>query len=403
MEGWKEYKLGQVAEIQTGPFGSQLHQSDYKTVGTPIVTVEHLAENKILHGDVPLVGDEDKERLNKYALQEGDIVFSRVGSVDRRGYVGKAEVGWLFSGRCLRVRSNKELAEPRFLSFYFGQESFKEHIRMIAVGATMPSINTEILSNVVIEIPDLPEQRAIASVLSSLDDKVDLLHRQNKKLEAMAETLFRRWFVEEARECWDEIPLYDCIRLVGGGTPRTEIEAYWDGNVNWISGRDITPNHKGFIIETEKLITGAGVQNSSARVIPKLSTVISARGTVGKFCLLGKEMAFSQTNYGILPRFPNCYFFTYLLIAHSVHELEAAAYGSVFDTITTNSFKEHRVKLPPRSEIIDFEQKIRPFFKKMLSNAIQISTLSKMRDALLPKLMSGELRVSTSINGIVEE
>jgi type I restriction enzyme S subunit len=186
MGEWKEYKLGEVADVQTGPFGSQLHQRDYKPFGTPIITVEHLGENKILHQDLPLVGDEDKERLTKYILREGDIVFSRVGSVDRRGFVHKDEDGWLFSGRCLRVRANRELVEPRFLSFYFGQESFKEHVRMIAVGATMPSINTEILSSIDITIPPLLEQRAIASVLSSLDDKIDLLHQQNKTLEKVA-------------------------------------------------------------------------------------------------------------------------------------------------------------------------------------------------------------------------
>src|SRR3990172_1230110 len=108
MGDWKAYKLKDVSDVQTGPFGSQLHQSDYKSAGTPIITVEHLGENKILHQNLPLVSDEDKNRLNKYVLEEGDIVFSRVGSVDRRAYVSEKEHGWMFSGRCLRVRSNRE-------------------------------------------------------------------------------------------------------------------------------------------------------------------------------------------------------------------------------------------------------------------------------------------------------
>ena len=105
MSEWKVYNLGEIASVQTGPFGSQLHQSDYVEVGTPIITVEHLGENRILHNNLPRVNDEDKSRLKKYWLQEDDIVFSRVGSVDRRAYVKKDEEGWLFSGRCLRVRS----------------------------------------------------------------------------------------------------------------------------------------------------------------------------------------------------------------------------------------------------------------------------------------------------------
>ena len=211
MSKQKKYKLGEIAKIQTGPFGSQLHQSDYKTIGTPIITVEHLGENKILHDNLPLVGDADKERLKKYLLEEDDIVFSRVGSVDRRAYVGINEDGWMFSGRCLRVRANTKLINGKFLSYYFGQESFKETIRRIAVGATMPSINTSILSEVELEIPELQEQTAISDVLSSLDDKIDLLHRQNKTLEQLAETLFRQWFVVEADESWDLMSLEDLI------------------------------------------------------------------------------------------------------------------------------------------------------------------------------------------------
>ncbi len=187
---WKEYKLGSVADVQTGPFGSQLHMSDYKIEGTPIITVEHLGENRITHNNLPLVGNDDKKRLIKYTLKEGDIVFSRVGSVDRRAYVNKEEDGWMFSGRCLRVRVNPKKINPKFLSFYFGQESFKETMRSIAVGATMPSINTTILSEISITIPDLLEQGRIAYLLNALDNKIDLLFRQNKTLEQLAETLF---------------------------------------------------------------------------------------------------------------------------------------------------------------------------------------------------------------------
>lgn len=209
MGGWQNYLLGEIAQVQTGPFGSQLHMSDYKMEGVPIITVEHLGENKILHKNLPLVGDEDRKRLIKYTLQKGDIVFSRVGSVDRRAYVSANEDGWMFSGRCLRVRANKVKVEPRFLSYYFGQESFKETIRRTAVGATMPSINTAILSEVQLSIPSFSEQKAIANVLSSLDDKIDLLHRQNKTLESMAETLFRQWFIEEAQEDWGKYSVSD--------------------------------------------------------------------------------------------------------------------------------------------------------------------------------------------------
>ena len=272
------------------------------------------------------------------------------------------------------------------------------HLRTVDInymdsGSAIPSTSREDFYDLDILLPPLPEQKSIASVLSSIDDKIDLLHRQNKTLEALAETLFRQLFVEEAEEGWETTSLYDVIELVGGGTPKTEITEYWDGEIKWISARDITPNHKGFILETEKTITDIGLKNSSARILPKYSTVISARGTVGKYCLLAEDMAFSQSNYGIKPKFKDGYFFTYLLVASCVDELQAAAYGSVFDTITTNTFKEHKIQLPPETEMLAFERGIRPYFQKVLQNCYQIRTLTRLRDTLLPKLMSGEVRI----------
>jgi len=183
--------------VQTGPFGSQLHASDYVEHGTPIITVEHLGENRIIHVNLPRVTDEDRERLSRYTLQTGDIVFSRVGSVDRRAIVHPEELGWLFSGRCLRVRPEREKIDPGYLSWFFGLPTFREYIRQIAVGATMPSLNTKILSNVVIYYPQsLKEQQAIACILGALDDKIELNQRMNETLEAMARAIFKSWFVD---------------------------------------------------------------------------------------------------------------------------------------------------------------------------------------------------------------
>ena len=219
-----ESNLGNLCEkesgIQTGPFGSQLHQKDYVAEGTPIITVEHIGENRITHQDLPRVSDYDRARLSKYALQTGDIVFSRVGSVDRRSLVRELEDGWLFSGRCLRVRPDQEKIDSGYLSYFLGLPAFREYIRSIAVGATMPSLNTSLLSDVTIYYPPLPEQRAIAHVLGTLDDKIELNRRMNQTLEEMAHTIYKDWFVDFgpvraklegqepylAQEIWEPVP-----------------------------------------------------------------------------------------------------------------------------------------------------------------------------------------------------
>jgi len=192
---WRTGRLGDFADVQTGPFGSQLHKRDYTDTGTPIITVEHLGDNRIIHSNLPRVSEKDRLRLRKYWMRLGDIVFSRVGSVDRSAYVKEREDGWLFSGRCLRVRATDGNLDSRYLSYYFCLKNIKEHIRQIAVGATMPSLNTSLLSNIEITIPPLYEQRAIAHILGSLDDKIELNHSMNKTLEAMARAIFKSWFV----------------------------------------------------------------------------------------------------------------------------------------------------------------------------------------------------------------
>jgi type I restriction enzyme S subunit len=228
--------------IQTGPFGSQLHQEDYVEVGTPIVTVEHLGENRILHEAVPQVSDSDRDRLLKYSLRAGDIVFSRVGSVDRRALVRRAEDGWLFSGRCLRVRPDTGRIDSGFLSYFFGLPAFKEHIRAIAVGATMPSLNTSILSDVLIPHPrDISEQRHIAHILGTLDDKIELNRQMSETLEAMAQALFKAWFVDfdpvrakaEGRDPGLPKPLADLFPDRFEDSEPGEIPAGWEvGAVN---------------------------------------------------------------------------------------------------------------------------------------------------------------------------
>ncbi|EEB33906.1 restriction endonuclease subunit S [Desulfovibrio piger] len=292
---------------------------------------------------------------------------------------------------CCNLIINEKVADFNFIYYYLVNEY--EKIIKLASGAAQQNLNVSIISNYIIFLPPLYEQKAIVGVLSSLDDKIDLLQRQNATLEAMAETLFRQWFIEEAQEDWEEYPLSSFIEIIGGGTPKTSEESYWHGDILWMSGGDIASSHKSFIFDTDKKISSEGLENSSANLLPKFSTVITARGTVGKICLLGEQAAFSQTNYGILPRIAGTPFFTFLLMSDLLCYLKQSAYGSVFDTITRSTFEEIKFNCPTDNYIVNFENMISPFFQKMFSNCRQIRTLEKLRDTLLPKLMSGEVRV----------
>lgn len=188
--------LGDVAKSQTGPFGSQLHEADYVEKGTPIVTVEHLGEIGFTTQNLPFVSQKDTERLSKFLLEEGDIVFSRVGSIDRSVYVKKEQEGWMFSGRCLRVRCDKSKINPRYLSFYFKLADFKKMMLNISVGATMPSLNTKLMDSIPLNLPSREIQDKIASLLDSIDSKIENNNKINVELELMAKTIYDYWFLQ---------------------------------------------------------------------------------------------------------------------------------------------------------------------------------------------------------------
>lgn len=397
MSEWKECKLFEVAEkFAMGPFGSNIKAENFIDSGVPVIRGTNLNYYKYVGGNFVFLNEEKATQLKSSNCFPGDLVFTHRGTLGQVGLIPEGKYSrYVISQSGMKLTVKKDILDNQFLFYFFNSSIGRNELLQHEAQVGVPSISNPLtsLKSVNILLPPLPEQKAIAGILSSLDDKIDLLHRQNKTLEGMAEALWRKMFVEDVDESWPEFSLLEIIDLVGGGTPKTEVSEYWDGEIPWLSASDITANHRSFIISTEKSITEKGLNNSSAKIIPSFSTIISARGTVGNYCLLSVPMAFSQSNYGILPKIEGCYFFTYLLVQHVVDELKSAAYGSVFDTITTNTFREKKINLPQENVIIEFEKNIIKYFEKMQGNTQQIHLLSLMRDKLLPKLMSGEVRV----------
>lgn len=418
MGAYNYYPLGKIASVQTGPFGSQLHMKDYVEKGTPIITVEHLGDNKILHDNLPCVSEQDCIRLSKYDLREGDIVFSRVGSVDRCAYVKKEEEGWLFSGRCLRIRVENENVDPRYLSFYFGQPLFKSYIRQVAVGATMPSLNTSIMSELSIPIPPLTIQKKIAAILSSLDDKIELNTRMNNVLEEIARALFRRWFVEfefpnaegkpyksaggkmvesemgSVPEGWKVGTIGELAkRIFSGGTPNTSKKEYWDGGIPWFSSGE-TRCH--FVIATEKTITKDGIENSSTKLAKKHDIVIASAG---------QGFTRGQTSYLLLDTYVNqsvivihgdisYQIYIYMSLSGRYDELRGISdSSSIRGSLTTKMIDKIPIFIPSSTIVEDYAKIIQPIIILIENNLNENKRLTNIRDALLPKLMNGEIEV----------
>ncbi|WP_298145810.1 restriction endonuclease subunit S [uncultured Acinetobacter sp.] len=331
--------------------------------------------------------------------EPGDLIFVLKGTPGRVNWVNNP-VDFCIAQDMVALRVDENKVYPKYLFAVLRSSQIQQEIEGLHVGSLIPHFKKSDFDDLQIPLVEEKLQKYIGDVYFNLSLKIDLLHRQNKTLEAMAETLFRQWFIEEAREDWNETKVLDVFSLVGGGTPKTSEASYWDGDIPWLSGGDIANAHQGFIVKAEKSITEFGLQKSSTKLLPKLASVISARGTVGKYAMLSKPMTFSQSNYGIVPKEHTHYYFVYLLLAYIVDELSAAAYGSVFDTITTRTFEDVVLKLPSMDSIAEFESEIAPLFEKKLNNVEQIQTLENLRDTLLPKLMSGEVRVQYPIEDV---
>jgi restriction endonuclease S subunit len=182
---WKKATLSDIASIKTGPFGSALHERDYVPSGVPIITVEHLGARRVVPTNVPKVSEEDAQRLRSYRLLPGDVVFSRVGAIDKSALITNHERNWLFSGRLLRIRFDRAAADPSFLCHQLRTHTFKNAVRTMAVGQTMPSLNTQILGRVEVQLPQLDEQMAIGSMLADCDLELEALEARLDKARAL--------------------------------------------------------------------------------------------------------------------------------------------------------------------------------------------------------------------------
>ena len=377
-------QLKTIADIQTGPFGSQLHKEDYVETGTPIVTVEHLGNRVFTEQNLPRVSDSDKARLIKYTLSTGDIVFSRVGSVDRCSYVDKSHDGWMFSGRCLRVRPT-ELVDSLYLYYYFCLEETKQFVRNIAVGATMPSINTKLLGEVEIALPDLNNQKRIAAVLSSLDDKIENNQKLNDNLADLLQTIYQGRFGND-------------ILAVNQGV-LSDICSYSRDKVAVSELNVIT------YFSTENMLSGKAGSTEATSLPTTSQTTACHKGDtlISNIRPYFKKIVYCEDKCGcstdvlcFTPSQPcySAYLFSTLYADKFFAFMVAGSKGTKMPRGDKQQIMTYPVVLPSEEELAGFNTIASPLLEQIYSNRAENKRLSILRDTLLPKLMSGEINVS---------
>ena len=414
---WRTTTLGDICAaqsgaIQTGPFGSQLHTSDYKESGIPVVMPTNIVEGGISDEGIARIGEADVLRLRQHVLQYGDIVFSRRGDVTKNALIRQREVGWLCGTGCLKVRVGTEsLANPKFISHCLRQPEIKEWLVRHAVGATMPNLNTGILAAVPLRLPPLATQREVANVLDTLDDRIALLRETNATLEAIAQALFKSWIVDfdpvrakqqglapagmdEATaalfpDCFDESATLLCPLGWRNGKVEDLLELAYGkalkatdrvaGDVPVYGSGGLTGFHD------EPLIAGPNV-------------IVGRKGTVGSLYWEDRPCFPIDTVFYIRPKSPLTFCFYQL----AVLGLDGMNTDGAVPGLNRNNVYRLPVVIPSLSVLAAFDDLVGALRRKVFANGVQAQTLATLRDTLLPRLISGQLRLPEA-HAVVEE
>jgi type I restriction enzyme S subunit len=410
-EGYRKLTIDDVVhEIYDAP-----HATPEKTEEGPIfLGVSNLVNGRLDLSDTEHVSEEGfQKRTSRVTPHGGDIVFSyetRLGEVALIPENLKCCLG----RRMGLLRVDREVADPRYLLYAWLSPEFQRTIHAQASqGSTVNRILLTELGNYPIRVPPLPVQRRIADILGALDDKIELNRRMNETLEEMAQALYRHWFVDfgpfQDRELkdteemgpipkgWEIKPFLDTCEIETGGTPKTSVDEYWGGDILWASAKDVSQSTDAVLLDPERTVTPAGIENSPADVLPAGTTAIVARGaTTGRHAILGRDMALNQSCYGLIGKDGYSWGWTYLTVDSLVKRLRKHAYGSAFDSVTISTFENLDIVGAPPEVISAFKEKVMPLFKKMMANVKENQTLAEIRDYLLPKLISGEIEVGAA-------
>lgn len=425
-------RLGDAVEVTdyvaNGSFASLKKNVEYRSGAGYAILARLVDHNSQWKNEKVYVGEEAYRFLSKSALVPGDVVIANVGAnagtVFRIPDLGAPVT---LGPNAVRVRpKDQRIVDQDFLYYYLTSPVGQARLQDLITGSAQPKFNKTALRGMAIRVPPIHEQRRIAGISKSLDDRIALLRQTNSTLEAIAQALFKSWFVDfgpvrakmEGRmpegmdeataalfpselqqselgpipSSWSAQTFRSTVDVLGGGTPKTSVSEYWGGTIPWYSVVDAPRATDIFVIETEKHITEAALHGSSTRLLPAGTTIISARGTVGRLALTASPMAMNQSCYGLRGVAADVYF-TYFSTTRLVDKLKQHAHGSVFDTITQDTLQSIKTVYPEPTIVAAFDSAVAPLMQRVEANLQLSRTLAELRDTVLPRLISGQLHI----------
>lgn len=348
-------------------------------------------------GEVPIVSSSGISSYHsQFKVKGPGVIIGRKGTLGTVHYI---QTNFWPHDTTLWVKDFKG-NEPCFIAY------FVKTLRLenFDVGSSNPTLNRNHIHKIKVLFPQPPIQKKIAAILTAYDDLIEVNQRRIAALETMAEELYREWFVrlrfpghakvklvKGVPAGWTMQPASEAFEVMGGGTPKTDVLAYWDGDIPFFTPKD---SHVGFyVLNTEKTLTEKGLESCSSSLFPKNTIFITARGTVGELCLAHCDMAMNQSCYALAPRNESAVYFHFLAMKTAITYIKGISKSGVFDNIVIDTFKSVPIRLPNQELVSEFNRIAEPIFEQVGSLLQMNIQLRQTRDLLLPRLISGKLRV----------
>ena len=395
--------------------------SDYVDNGIPFIMASDLKDGKIDTINCKFIRKEQADNLQKGFAKTDDVLLTHKATIGRTGVIGKINTDYIMltpQVTYYRINNLNKL-NNYFLKYYFDSQGFQSLFNSWAgSGSTRSYLGITDQRKLPIIIPHIEEQYAIASILGSLDGKIELNHQMNTTLEAIGQAIFKHWFVDfefpneegkpykssggEMEETelgevplgWNVEEIGNIVKVVGGGTPSTKNPAFWDGGMHcWTTPKDLSGISSPVILDTAKKVTDAGLAKISSGLLPKGTFLLSSRAPVGYTAIAQVPIAVNQGYIAIPPSEQLSTLFLLYWTRENLETIEGRACGTTFQEISKKNFKPIRLTMPLPKILVKFDKTVGYLFERIVVNERESRTLTNIRDALLPKLMSGEIRV----------
>ena len=383
------------------------HSTAYdEGTGYPLVRTPNIGRGRLIYSGMHRVCEEVYNKRNARAIpQTNDLIFAREATAGNVALIQEGEKVCL-GQRTVLIRPNANLVNPAFLTYHLLAPEQQYKLLSTANGATVAHVNMPTIRNLKLSLPPLATQHRIATILSRYDSLIENYQKQIKLLEEAAQRLYKEWFVDlrfpghentkildGVPEGWEKKKISDVCETVGGGTPSTKVPAYYKGGrIKWVTPTDITRNNCICLLDTDKKITEEGLRNSSTKMVPAGTILMTSRASVGYFGIADFEVCTNQGFISCIP-IPNMQMYLLFNLMSRVDEIRQKAGGSTYLEISKSVFRNFDIVCPSEIILLQFQDKASLVLKKEKTLSLQLRLLTEARDRLLPKLMSGEIEI----------